>query len=517
MAPALENVGNVVRMPTGCGEQNMVGLVPNIYLLQYLDSTGQSEPELEEKAKKFMEIGYRRQQKYKHDNGAYSIWGDKGDKDGSSWLTAFVVKSFSQAAQYIDISSEDVQRSVDWLMKGQLENGCFRKRGYVHSSYLKGGGSDSTLTPFIVTALLEAATASKLNISLDMKKFGEAVDCMVLGINRTDLYASIVIGNTLSLMMSKWNEVPELQGMIGPTREGAVLDLLRFLYSKSNSTVEDSEFWEEPKPEIPDSRCWWCYRYVSSEAVEMTAYMVITRVLRGEEADALRSVKWLAKQRNSQGGFVSTQDTVVALQALSMYSQRVTRIPLNMKVTVTEKHETVGQLGVFSMDQSNGLLLQSQKLTKLPSKLELDTTGSGCALVQTVLRYNVPESPANSGFQLSVDQKVGGSALDVCAQYTGNREKTGMVVMEVEMVSGWEAVNPESLANDVNYEIQRVERSKDDEETVVLYFDSWPKENHCVTLELKQVVSITDTKPALVTIYDYYNTDEKATALYNLK
>ena len=149
MGPALENVGNLVRLPTGCGEQNMVGLVPNIYLLQYLEGTGQKNAELEEKAKEYMRIGYRRQAKYNHPNGAYSIWGDKGDKDGSSWLTAFVVKSFSEAAEYIEVESKTLQRSVDWLMRGQMENGCFPKRGYVHSSYLKGGGRDSSLTPFI--------------------------------------------------------------------------------------------------------------------------------------------------------------------------------------------------------------------------------------------------------------------------------------------------------------------------------------------------------------------------------
>ena len=129
MAPALENVGNLVRLPTGCGEQNMVGLVPNIYVLQYLEGTNQKEPELEKKAKEFMEIGYNRQQGYNHPNGAYSIWGDKGDKDGSTWLTAFVVKSFSEAATYIGDDVALVQRSVNWLMEGQMENGCFRKRG----------------------------------------------------------------------------------------------------------------------------------------------------------------------------------------------------------------------------------------------------------------------------------------------------------------------------------------------------------------------------------------------------
>merc|ERR1719158_2035596 len=153
MGPALENVGNLVRLPTGCGEQNMVGLVPNIYLLDYLRGVNKKMPEIERKAKSYMTIGYNRQQNYRHDNGAYSIWGGKGDKAGSSWLTAFVVKAFSEASKFISINSQLVQESVNWLFSNQMENGCFRKRGYVHSSYLKGGGSDDSLTAFILTAL----------------------------------------------------------------------------------------------------------------------------------------------------------------------------------------------------------------------------------------------------------------------------------------------------------------------------------------------------------------------------
>ena len=56
MAPALENVGNLVNLPTGCGEQNMVGMVPNIYLMQYLDATYQKNPELQRKARVYMEV-----------------------------------------------------------------------------------------------------------------------------------------------------------------------------------------------------------------------------------------------------------------------------------------------------------------------------------------------------------------------------------------------------------------------------------------------------------------------------
>ena len=35
-----------------------------------------------------------------------------------------------------------------------------------------------------------------------------------------------------------------------------------------------------------------------------------------------------------------------------------------------------------------------------------------------------------------------------------------------------------------------VVRGKEDEETVVLYFDSWPKEERCIDLPLKQVAII---------------------------
>ena len=122
----------------------------------------------------------------------------------------------------------------------------------------------------------------------------------------------------------------------------------------------------------------------------MTAYMIQSLVLRGRAGAAVDSVKWLGKQRNSRGGFVSTQDTVVALQALSMYSQNITSIPLDMTVTVshsspTEVEET-RELGVFSMSETDKLLLRRQTVLDLPSKLTVETKGSGCAMVQTVLR-----------------------------------------------------------------------------------------------------------------------------------
>jgi len=358
-----------------------------------------------------------------------------------------------------------------------------------------------------------------LDIKINYKRLAEGVDCMMKSLNESDMYASVLTAHSASLLANKLGGELKPGFTIDPKTDEEAVNLLDKLVTSANTTLPDAKFWEIVREEKACIWYWGCR--ASSETVEMTAYMIQSLVLRGRAGEAVDSVKWLGKQRNSRGGFVSTQDTVIALQALSMYSQNITSIPLDMTLTVSHTSPTGGEenteLGVFGMDETNKLLLRSQTVPDLPSKLTVETKGSGCAMVQTVLRYNTPEAPQNSGFTLTAAQD--GSDLNVCGEYTGSQSETGMVVMEVEMVSGWEArfSEIESLVNDVNYEIQRVERGKEDKDNVVLYFDSWPREELCIALPLKQDTIINEVKPAVVSLYDYYNTDDKATVLYSLK
>merc|ERR1711936_1066788 len=204
--------------------------------------------------------------------------------------------------------------------------------------------------------------------------------------------------------------------------------------------------------------------------------------------------------------------------ALSMYSQRVTNIPLDMSVDITENHETVNKLNTFTMNKKNSLLVQTQKLTQLPSKLEVDTTGAGCAMVQTVLRYNMPEVQQNNAFTITAEGNINSiedPSLQICSSYTGSKDKTGMVLIEVELITGWEAVTPENLINEVDSGVQRVEQDEK-ENKVILYFDMIPKKEKCIDMEIKEVTEIENTKAAVITIYDYYNREETASVLYEL-
>lgn len=50
-------MSGLVRLPMGCGEQNMVLFTPNIYVTQYLEATNQLEMSIKTKAINFMKNG----------------------------------------------------------------------------------------------------------------------------------------------------------------------------------------------------------------------------------------------------------------------------------------------------------------------------------------------------------------------------------------------------------------------------------------------------------------------------
>lgn len=57
MAPLLNNIGNLIQMPSGCGEQNMLHFVPDIVVSNYLKATNRLTPEKSAKSNRYMELG----------------------------------------------------------------------------------------------------------------------------------------------------------------------------------------------------------------------------------------------------------------------------------------------------------------------------------------------------------------------------------------------------------------------------------------------------------------------------
>ncbi|XP_077114608.1 alpha-2-macroglobulin-like [Ranitomeya variabilis] len=496
MGTAMQNLDRLLAMPYGCGEQNMVLFAPNIFVKQYLEKTHQLNNEIQSKAKKFLESGYQRQLTYKRDDGSYSAFG-KNDKEGNTWLTGFVVKSFSKARPYIFIDESHLNHSFSWLKKNQEDTGCFRSVGRLFNNAMKGGIEDHiSLSAYITITLLEA------NVSTQDPLLSNALSCLVkASMNVSNVYtqALLVYAFTLS------GETELRKTIMDKLDEKAVRGDGQLHWKRNSVPPSEVSYW----------------RRAPSAEVEMTSYVLLA-LLSGPTPDLSRSseiVSWLSKQQNPYGGYSSTQDTVVALQALAKYSEITFSNKGDVTVAVSSKS---GFLEQFQVDKNNRLLLQRASLSKVPEDYTATITGSGCVFVQAVLRYNVPPPKGPATFSLNVKSSstkecVGDPMTKfqilITAAYTGTREKSNMAVIEVKMLSGYIPVKHTIKNLEKSKLIQRSEIQMD---LVTLYLDQIDHNPIALSFMVEQSIVVKDLKPATAKVYDYYETDEHATVDYNL-
>ena len=151
MGPSINGLERLIQKPYGCGEQNMVTFVPNIYALDYLVAVGREDVKIRSTALRYMIDGYQRELTFQREDHSFSAFGDS-DAAGSTWLSAFVVKSFRQAKTYIYINEDILSKTLDWIMQtfdGDTRTFSEPPMGRVVHTDMQGGtgkGSHSQLT-----------------------------------------------------------------------------------------------------------------------------------------------------------------------------------------------------------------------------------------------------------------------------------------------------------------------------------------------------------------------------------
>uniref|UniRef100_A0A8C2AY23 Uncharacterized protein n=1 Tax=Cyprinus carpio TaxID=7962 RepID=A0A8C2AY23_CYPCA len=478
MGRALRNIGDLLAMPYGCGEQNMLLFAPNIYILQYLESSGQLTPQIKDRAITFLESGYQRELTYRHDDGSYSAFG-RNDHSGNTWLTAFVMKSFGGARNYTFIDPTNINQAKDWLGRQQQENGCFTSVGTLYHTGMMGGVSDEvTLSAYITAALLE------LGVPKTDPMLSKSLKCLKKSShNIANTYATALLSYTFTLA-------------------GDEQMRRRFLSNLDQQSKREGvgRYWTLDNIEQP---------WVSVE-VEMSAYVLLA-LLSGPTLPGFGLnysagiVHWLSKKQNAYGGFSSTQDTVVALQALAKYSAATYNPEGSITITVTSPS---GQRNQFTVNQNNRLLYQEKQLQEATGTYKLRAEGKGCAFVQFALHYNIPPPPDSLAFKIKANPgvcsntKIPAFTLTTTARYNGMREETNMVIINVRLLSGFKPDDTSLQA--VNPTIKRLDL---DEDRAIFYLDSLKKnQEKSISLKLVQEVPVQNLKPAVVIVYDYYKT-----------
>ncbi|XP_073231989.1 CD109 antigen-like [Porites lutea] len=502
LGSSINNLDQLVRMPYGCGEQNMVNFAPNIYVLKYLQTVNQLTKSLENKAKGFMIAGYQREQTYRHNDGSYSAFGGR-DGSGSLWLTAFVAKSFAQARAFIPeyIDAEMLEQSLTWMSRQTNRDGSFRKVGTVHSSYLKGGQAGTiSLTAYVLIALAEANSNSKavVNAKNNAITFLEGkIDAMSSDVK--DAYTLAITSYALTL--------------VGSSKRTKALNELRKLATEKDGLI----YWQQKPDHTPNDNPWLRPYYRPRTAdIEITAYALLAYTLEKDIGVGLAVSRWLSQQRNSLGGYSSTQDTVMGLQALAEFAELIYSPDIDFTVTLSSSADPAFS-ETINVNQQNSMVLQLVEIANVAGTLTVTANGRGIGMLQVGVSYNVDKAPPESSFDFSLvvmretDYEI---ELKACSKWTEKDQESGMAVMDVGIPSGfelnWDSV--EKLMSDSSLKLKRVESP---DRKVLFYFDEIPSSKMvCVTVTFQRAYEVGKPQPSTASVYSYYEPVNRAVAQY---
>uniref|UniRef100_A0A4W6G9G6 Anaphylatoxin-like domain-containing protein n=1 Tax=Lates calcarifer TaxID=8187 RepID=A0A4W6G9G6_LATCA len=118
-----KSLGTLIRQPSGCGEQNMIGMTLPVIATTYLDKTNQWETvglERRKEALQHIRTGYNNELVFRKSDGSFAVFTDYA---GSSWLTAYVSKVFAMASKLVEVDSKIICDAIKFLTEAQQENG----------------------------------------------------------------------------------------------------------------------------------------------------------------------------------------------------------------------------------------------------------------------------------------------------------------------------------------------------------------------------------------------------------
>uniref|UniRef100_A0A3B3SW33 Complement C4B (Chido/Rodgers blood group) n=1 Tax=Paramormyrops kingsleyae TaxID=1676925 RepID=A0A3B3SW33_9TELE len=397
LSPA--GVQALLTAPMGCAEQTMIRMTPTALALRYLDhSQGWVElpPGSRDVALSHVENGYSRILIFRKSDGSYGAW---TSHPSSNWLTALVVKVMSlvvdrqlegrgeKGREEIGISQDEIQKSVEYLISKQDGDGSFKDPNPVIHREMQVMISNGQV------AHLKCRYRSELQqrplLVIGTSSFKQQREC---------------ICNSACLT----------------SRCTLTLDECRVWHSKSDTRLQNEERHRQvPPPE--------------AITVETTGYALLAALANKDLEWADSAACWLSKQENYGGGFRSTQDTIVALEALSELAiSRPPQAPSKMeaKFSVSGRSQTE-KLTL----EKKGDRVQVELKRLLGATINAELTGNGKAKLKVVKAYHVLE-PVESCELLSIKVTMEGKV-----QYTeysdvedgnGDRRDEGIPRSEID-------------------------------------------------------------------------------------
>jgi len=365
VSQVVEGLESILRMPFGCFEQTSSTTYPNVLALDYIQTTGQTAPEVELTAEEYINLGYQRLTTFEVDGGGFSLF---GDAPADRMLTAYGLQEFTDMGAVHPVDPELVRRAADWLLGQQSGDGSWENdQGLVHETTWSSLENDHLpVTAYIVWSLIEAGfyDDSRLQAGLDYLKEhrSQASDAYVLALVANALVAADLQAGELQSFTE--GVLDELAGMAQYEGEAAY-------WSSSVATFTGAE---------GDTG--------SIETTGLAAFALLRAERHPEVANA--ALTYLIRSKDSFGTWYSTQATVLSLKSM-LESVKAGAESMDAAVTVRLNG---GQVRTVQVSRDNfdvvQLLVYDDIRIGAANTVDIEMEGQGELMYQIAGGYYLP-------------------------------------------------------------------------------------------------------------------------------
>jgi uncharacterized protein YfaS (alpha-2-macroglobulin family) len=471
----VEGLDSIFQAPFGCFEQTSSVTYPNVLALAYLQSVGRLTPELELKARKFINAGYQRLLTFEVPGGGFEWF---GRPPANICLTAYGVLEFADMAKVHPVDEAVIQRAVVWLDKQQNSDGSWDEKGRGWTWAGRG-----PITAFVAAALAESG---RRPACLD-----KALDYLALHLEQLNAtYACALAANAF---LARWPQ--DARGM----------ELVRRL-EQSAQRAGTQVHWNS-------TGCSMTCSTGFGLDVETTALAALALLKAGDRPQtAAESLNWISAQKDPHGAWGTTQATILAMRALLKATGATFGRTTTSRVTVSLNGQPTERV---TIDPEHSEVMQlvslTDRLTAGPNRVELSLEPAGELAYQIAGAYWIAQpdlrpAPAPPPLELAVDYDRTALAVNdtlQCRVSAVNRTSNHlpMAIVDLGIPPGFEVDASSFRALQAQGTIARFEVTG---QQVILYLRSLPPEaplQFNYALRAKYPVRVETPRASL---YEYY-------------
>jgi len=486
MAHVTESVEGLLKRPYGCGEQTISSTYPNLMILKFANdgkNTSRRIPKnLEQNAKKFLQIGYERLMGYQVADGGISYWGGKDSSNIA--LTAYGLRFLAEAKNFIEVDEDAVKRAQSYLIAQQRSDGSFDNAYY-----------GQTTQDVKRTKLFTAYVARTLAMHKDTDKTIVQKALNYLKTQKTEADEPYVLA-LFGLASLDSGNAADAQ---------AVADKLRALAIADNDTA----YWNLDT--TTPFYGWGMTGKLETTAVVLQLLMKTADKNSQTESLIAKATMYLLKNKDRYGVWYSTQTTINVLDAFLVSLSE----GANQKISISLNDEILRDFDVES-DQIEPIIFDlSDKLIDT-NRLKITSSNNSALMAQVVSTHYIDWRDAENLNQtrgLSLDYKCDKQQANIMDEIICSVEVKrtsypyyGMLLAEIGLPPGAD-VDRAALEKirEANWSVSRYEVLPD---RIIFYMWASPQGTK-FDFKFKPRYGINAQTPASF-VYDYYNEEAKA-------